>query len=78
MQVAFAKDEHPVGADGAYEAFGDGVHPRGLRRGEQGFDADGGEDGVERGGEFGVAVTDESGETVPRVLQATQGADDAQ
>ncbi|MBS2551806.1 tyrosine-type recombinase/integrase [Catenulispora sp. NL8] len=39
--MVFAKDEHPVGAfgaDGAYEAFGDGVHPRGLRRGEQGFD----------------------------------------
>jgi hypothetical protein len=44
VQMAFAGDEHPVGALGpqrADEAFGGGVHPRGLRRGLHHCDTDG-------------------------------------
>ena len=50
-------------ADGADEAFGDGVGPRRPHRRLDDLDAAAGEDGVERGGELGVAIPDE--EPVP-------------
>jgi hypothetical protein len=60
--VSFSGDEDSVGAfsaDGADPAFGEGVHPWGLWCGEQDLDADGGEDGVEGGGVFAVAIPDQ-------------------
>ena len=50
-------------ADAADEAFGDGVGPRRPRRRLDGRDVEGGEGGVEGGGELGVAIPDE--EPVP-------------
>ena len=46
-------------ADAADEAFGDRVGPRRPHRRLDDPDVDGGEDGVERGAELGVAVSDE-------------------
>jgi hypothetical protein len=43
-------------ADAADEAFGDGVGPGRLHWCPDDADFDGGEDGVERGGELGVTV----------------------
>jgi hypothetical protein len=62
FEVTAAEDEHPVEAlapDGADEALADGVRPRSLDRGLDDPDDVGGEDGVEGGGELGVAIEDE-------------------
>ena len=48
--------------DGAHEASGDGVGPRRPHRRPDDPDIDGGEDGVEARGEFGVAIADEEPE----------------
>ncbi len=66
-KVAFAGDEHPVGALTEYgpdEPFGNGVHLRRLRRGCERGDAGRAEYCVERGGELGVAVPDKVAEAV--------------
>jgi hypothetical protein len=47
------------GADGAYPAFGVGVHPRELGRRAQHLDAFGGEYGVERVGELSGPIPDQ-------------------
>ena len=56
-------------ADGADEAFGDRVGPRCPHRCLDDPDVDGGEDGVERGGELGVAVADEEPEAAAGVVE---------
>jgi hypothetical protein len=61
-EMPFARDEDPVGdlaADGGDPAFGGGVHPRRLRRGEHYLDASRREYGVEGSGELRVAVPDQ-------------------
>nr|WP_250846428.1 hypothetical protein [Streptomyces violaceusniger] len=61
-QVSFTGDEEPVGAFGAgcaYPSFGKRVGPGALRRSWDDGCAVAGEDGVERGGELAVPVTDE-------------------
>jgi len=66
-QMAWPSDQDPVGAfapHGSHPAFGVGVCPRRLRRGLQYLDAGRGEDGVERGGELGVAVADQEPEVL--------------
>jgi hypothetical protein len=55
--------------DAPDEAFGDGVGPRRPDRCLDDADVDGGEDGVERGGEFGVAVPDEKPKTRSGVVE---------
>ncbi|ALG12239.1 hypothetical protein AOZ06_40065 [Kibdelosporangium phytohabitans] len=72
--MALSGDEDPVGAlsaEGADPAFGEGVHPRGLRCGEHDLDANGGEDRVEGGTGLRVAVANQVSESVPGVLQIT-------
>ena len=62
LEVTAAEDEHPVEAlapDGADDALADGVGTRCLDRGSDDPDGVGGEDGVEGGGELGVAIADE-------------------
>ena len=62
FEVPAPEDEHPVEAlapDGADHALADGVGPRSLDRGSDDHDALGGEEGVEGGGELGVAIADE-------------------
>jgi len=71
-QVAWAGDEHAVGAlvaYGAHEALRVRVHPRGLWRGLDDLDADRTKHGVEGVGELRVAVPDQVGEAVPGVFE---------
>ncbi len=59
--VSLVDDQDAVeqfAADAADEAFGDGVGPRRSYRRVDDPDIDGGEDGVEGGGEPSVAVSD--------------------
>ena len=56
-------------ADGADEAFGDRVRPRCPHRGPDDPDVGAGEDGVEGGGELGVAVADQEPEPVGAVVE---------
>ena len=56
-------------ADGADEAFGDGVGPRRPHGRLDDRDVDGGEDGVEGGGELGVAIADEEPEPLAGVVE---------
>ena len=56
-------------AEGADEAFGDGVGPRRSYRCLDDPDVGGGEDGVEGGGELGVAVADEEPEPPAGVVE---------
>src|SRR3954453_5475180 len=56
-------------ADGADEAFGDRVGPGRPYRCPDEADVGGGEDGVEVGGELGVAVADEESEFAPGVVE---------
>ena len=61
-RVSLVDDQGAVeefAADGADEAFGDGVGPRRSCGRLDDRDVDGGEDGVEGGGELGVAIADE-------------------
>src|SRR3954452_6391527 len=70
--VALVDDQDAVeefSADRADEAFGDRVGPRCLPRRFDDRDVDGGEDGVEGGGELGVAVADEEPESLTGVVE---------
>ena len=70
--VSLVDDQETVeefAADGADEAFGDRVGPRGLHRRPNDADVERGEDGVERGGELGVAVADEEPKATPGVVE---------
>ena len=70
--VSLVDDQDAVeefAADGADEAFGDGVGPRRPHRCLDDPDVDGGEDGVEGGGELGVAVPDEEPEATAGVVE---------
>jgi hypothetical protein len=59
-------------ADAADEAFGDRVGPRCPHRCLDDPDVDGGEDGVEGGGELGVAVADQKPELAPGVVEVDE------
>ena len=66
--VSFIDDQDSVeefAADGADEALGDRVRPRCPHRRLDDAGVEGGEDGVEGGGELGVAVADEEPEARP-------------
>jgi hypothetical protein len=70
--VPLIGDQDPVeefAANGADEAFGDRVGPRCLNRRLDHVDADRGEDGVEGGGELGVAIPDEEPEAAAGVVE---------
>jgi len=70
--VSLVGDEDAVeelAADGADEAFGNRVGPRRRHRCLDDADVGGGEDGVERGAEPGVAVPDEEPESSAGVLE---------
>jgi hypothetical protein len=56
-------------ADGADEAFGDGVGPRCLHGRPDDLDAARGEDGVEGRGELGVAIADEEPQSPASVVE---------
>ena len=56
-------------ADGADEAFGDRVRPRCAHRRLDDLDVDGGEHGVEGGGELAVAVADQEPEAPVGVVE---------
>jgi hypothetical protein len=56
-------------ADRADEALGDRVGPRCPHRRLDDPDVDGGEDGVERGGELGIPIADEESEATPCVVE---------
>ena len=56
-------------ADGADEAFGDGVGPWCSYRRWDDLNIGGCEDRVERGGELGVAIADEEPESLPGVVE---------
>jgi hypothetical protein len=62
-----AVEEFPT--DGADEAFGDRVGPRRPHRCLDDPHIEGGEDGVECGGEPGVSITDEEPEPLPGVIE---------
>jgi hypothetical protein len=69
-RVSLVDDQDAVeefAADGADEAFGDGVGPRRPHGRLDDPDVDGGEDCVEAGGEFGVTIADEK----PKPLAAS-------
>ena len=59
-------------ADRRDEALGDRVRPRCPRRRRDDPDVDGGEDGVEGGGEFAVAVADEESEVPVCVVEVDE------
>ena len=59
-------------ADGANEAFGDCVRPRRPHQCPYDVDVDGGEDGVEAGGELAVAVADEEPEASVGVVEVDE------
>ena len=70
--VLLVDDQDPVeefAADGADEAFGDGVGLRCPHRCLDDADVDGGEHGVEGGGELGVAVPEEEPEPLSGVVE---------
>ena len=70
--VALVDDQEAVeefSTDRADEAFGDRVGARCLHRRLDDLDVDGGEDGVEGGGELGVAVADEEPESSTGVVE---------
>ena len=73
--MALVDDQEAVeefAADGADEAFGDRVRLRCPHRRRDDSDVDGGEDGVEGGGELGVAVADEEPEASVGVVEVHQ------
>ena len=70
--VSLVDDQKTVeefAADGADEAFRDGVCPRRAHRRLEDLDVDGGERGVEGGGELAVAVADEESEVPVGVVE---------
>jgi len=70
--VLLVDDEDAVeelAADGADEALGDGIRSGCPRRRSDDLYVDGGEDGVEGGGELGVAVPDENPELAAGVVE---------
>ena len=70
--VALVDDQEAVeefAADRADEAFGDRVRPWCSHRRLDDPDVDGGEDGVEGGGELGVAVADEEPDSSTGVVE---------
>jgi hypothetical protein len=74
-QVLFAGDEEAVcafAAYGAYPPLREGVRPWALRRRRDDLDVVAGEDGVEGGGELGIAITDEEPETPGPLAQVRQ------
>jgi hypothetical protein len=71
-QVPFTRDQESVGALGAgctYPSFGERVGPGTLRRRWDDGCAVAGEDGVERGGELAVPVTDQEPEAPSPLLE---------
>ncbi len=73
--MSLAGDEESVGAFGAgcaYPSLGERVGPWALRRSRYGGCAVAGEDGVERGGELAVPVTDEEPEGLSPLLEIYQ------
>jgi hypothetical protein len=71
------RDEDSVeefAADAADEAFGDRVGPWRPHRCPEDADVGGGEDGVERGGELGVAIPDQKPELAPGVVEVHEQA----
>jgi hypothetical protein len=73
--VSLVDDQNPVeqfAADGADEAFRDRVRPRCAHRRLDDLDVDGGEHGVEGGGEFAVAVADQKPEAPVGVVEVHQ------
>ena len=61
-----------LAAGGADEAFGDPVGPRCPDGRLDDADVDGGEDGVERGGELGVAIADKEPDAAHGVVEIHQ------
>ncbi|WP_276097218.1 hypothetical protein [Streptomyces silvisoli] len=73
--MPLAGDEEAVGALGAQSAYPplrEGVRPRALRRGLDDLDVVAGEDGVESGGELGIAIADEEPEAPGPLAQVHQ------
>jgi hypothetical protein len=74
-EMALAGDQHPVeafAAEGANPALRDGVRPRCSNRGADDANVSGGEDRVERGGERGIAVTDQEPEPLGAVAEVLE------
>jgi hypothetical protein len=69
LQVAFAVDEHPVGALAADPSFGETVRARRLWWGLRYLQAFAGEDRAEDAGEVGVAVSHQEAEGADPVTE---------
>src|SRR4051812_26826787 len=72
FRVSLVEDQDSVeefAPDGADEAFGDGVGPRRPYGRLDDRDVEGGEDGVEGGGELGVSIADEESEPLAGVVE---------
>src|SRR5205814_10217599 len=73
--MAFASDEHPVGAlaaNGAYPPLGDSVRPRRLRGRADDLDVGGGEHRIERGGELAVPIPQQEPQLIGSIAEIYQ------